>query len=172
MWKPSRRIVIAFFITAVSGAALHFLFTLLPSIPTALFSPVQESVWEHVKIIYWPFLVSSLLLTRGGSKSCRTPWALSLLIICALMLLAGYIYNITFYGDNMAVNIVIYTVAMAVGFLLPSLLWRSAASKWSSAVFFAVIVLGVAILLFTFIPPEGVLFDDLSSAGAWSVIPY
>ena len=46
----------------VAGACLHFLYTLLPCIATALVAPVRESLWEHVKLLYWPALVAGLVL--------------------------------------------------------------------------------------------------------------
>ncbi len=172
MWKPTKRTMIVCFVTAVAGILLHFLYTAFPGYATAFFSPVSESIWEHLKIIFWPYLLASLFLTRGGGKSCRAPWMLSLLLLCGVMLLAGYLYHVVAGGAPGPFNILLYLVLMAAGFLLPGLLWKVSAARWIDVIFWLAALLGAAILLFTFLPPGGALFSDLSWAGAWNVIPY
>ena len=39
----------------------HFMYDLLPNNFFALFFPVNESIWEHMKIIYYCLLLSSVL---------------------------------------------------------------------------------------------------------------
>ncbi len=43
------------FLSILAGSALHFLYDLWPNPLTAVFAPVNESVWEHLKLLYWPF---------------------------------------------------------------------------------------------------------------------
>ena len=40
---------------------LHFLYDKFPNFITSIFSPVNESIWEHMKIIYTCILLSSLI---------------------------------------------------------------------------------------------------------------
>ena len=49
----------------LAGAGLHFLWQALPNPLFALISPVNESVWEHLKLLYWPMLAAALVLARG-----------------------------------------------------------------------------------------------------------
>mgnify|MGYP000537345779 CR=1 FL=1 len=51
---------LAFLLTALAGSALHFAYDLCPSPLVGLFCPVSESVWEHLKLLYAPFLVCGL----------------------------------------------------------------------------------------------------------------
>ena len=39
----------------------HFAYDLIPCKLTALFFPVNESIWEHMKIIYGVLIIGSLL---------------------------------------------------------------------------------------------------------------
>lgn len=41
----------------VLASAWHFLYDLLPCPFVGAFAPVSESVWEHLKIVYYPFLI-------------------------------------------------------------------------------------------------------------------
>lgn len=171
MSRPFSKLIVAFVLTTLVGAALHFLYALVPNVLTAIFSPVNESVWEHLKIIFWPFLAAALILNRRKGESI-VPALLSLLIICAIMLLASYLYYIVWFGDNNAFGPVSFVLIMVIGFTLPSMIWRVAVMRWSDLVYPAVIILAAAIVLFTFLPPDHVLFIDLSGANTWEVIPW
>lgn len=153
----------------VLGVLLHFLYQWLPSPVTALFSPVRESLWEHLKILYIPLLLAGLFL---GGRKAYAPWLLSLLLVCALMLGAGWLYHIVFEGRAMAFDLILYAVLMLAGFLLPRLLWPL--SEWPGvgkvcAVLTA--LLAVLLIWFTFAPPAGSLFADLSAVGTFYTIP-
>lgn len=40
---------------------LHFIYEWIPSVFTAIFFPVNESIWEHMKILYTAFLLGGLI---------------------------------------------------------------------------------------------------------------
>ena len=154
----------------VLGGGLHFLYTLVPGAISALFGPVNESLWEHVKLIYWPYLLAALWLNRGRPGGVR-PWLLALPLMCALMLLLGYGYHILLGGEAMWVDLAIYVLVMGLGFWLPTRFSGPfTGGKWLIPVAVAV-ALGLMIGAFTLWPPEQVLFADLSSASAWFQIP-
>lgn len=144
------------------GVLLHFLFQWFPNPLFALISPVRESVWEHVKLIYFPLLAASLYLTKGSGQ---TPWLVSLLAACAVMLGAGWVYHIAFMGDSLAFDLLLYVLLILAGFLLPRLLWpltaRTGAQRLASLLTLA---LGVLIIWFTFFPPSGPLFAGLGGS--------
>ena len=168
--KFSKRLFIAFVLTTLAGAGLHFLYDLLPGFVTALFSPVQESIWEHLKLIYWPYLAAMLIVTGKAGRGQRGSWLFSLLVISVAMPVIGYVYHISLGGSSTAFDIALYVVLMAVGFFLPTRLKDTAGR--SAPVFFLVVLLGVAIVLFTFLPPDHILFSDLSEVHTWYTIPY
>ena len=100
--------------TMLVGSALHFLYSSVPGAVTALFSPVNESLWEHVKIIFWPYLLAAAWLNRGRPGGIR-PWLLALPLMCLVMLLLGYLYHITLGGEAMWVDLAIYVLVMVLG---------------------------------------------------------
>lgn len=171
MAKPviSKRMLTAFVVTTLVGAALHFLYDLLPNPLTALFSPVCESIWEHLKLIYWPYLAAMLIVTGKAGRSSRGSWYLSLLVISLAMLGIGYVYHISLGGDSTFFDISLYVILMAIGFVLPGRLGK--ASEYTTALFFPVVLLGALIVLFTFLPPDHILFADLSAVNTWYTIP-
>lgn len=165
----SPRLVLAFVVSTLAGVCLHFLHDLLPNPVTALFSPVVESIWEHLKIIYWPYLLGMVLVTGKAGRGSRGSWLFSLLVISVAMLTAAYVYHISLEGTNTVFDIGLYVFLMALGFWLPGRLSRSAGR--STPVFFLVVLLGFCIVLFTFLPPDNILFVDLSAVHTWYTIP-
>lgn len=162
----------AFVVTTLVGSCLHFLYDLLPNPVTAIISPVNESIWEHVKLIYWPLLVVWLLVLR--KEVSAGAWALGMLAASGGMLLLGWLYHIVLGGETMAIDVAIYVAMMAVGFRLPFVLEekKKGEGKSSGLPVLLVVALGAAIVLFTFLPPDHVLFADLSGTNTWTTIPY
>lgn len=161
---------IVFVAATVAGACLHFLYTLLPCVATALVAPVQESLWEHTKLLYWPCLIAGLVL-RQKQPELLGQRAFALLVSVAGMLGIGYLYHICFQGDSIWFDIALYVLMMAVFFLLPHLLHQPFWQAGREVLILLVLVLGVATMLFTFLPPGGLLFADLSGTQTWVTLP-
>ena len=170
MYYGKRNLICTGVLAVILGAALHFLYRFLPCAITALVSPVNESLWEHVKLVYWPYLLSALWLNRGRPGGSR-PWLLTLPVLCTLMLVLGYLYHVKIGGEALWVDIVIYAAVMALGFWLPTQFSGPFQKKRWVLPIFAAILLGVLIGVFTLWPPESIVFADLSSANAWFQLP-
>ena len=166
----SKRLLLACVVTTLAGVCLHFLYELFPNPLTALISPVNESIWEHLKLVYWPYLVAMFLVTGKAGRGNRGSWLFSLLVISVALLAIGYVYHISLGRDSRIFDIGLYVVLMALGFWLPGRLKPSAGRD--TPVFFLTVLLGVTILLFTFLPPDHILFADLSGVNTWYTIPY
>lgn len=165
MEKSTKKLILYYLTAAGAGVLLHFLFQRFPNPILALISPVRESIWEHVKLFYFPLLAVSLLLGRGGGGASRTPWLLSSLAACLAMLGAGYLYHIVLRGENLYADMALYFILLAVGFLLPRALWPLC--EWPGTDKAAVVLtalMGALIVWFTFFPPEAALFADLCGA--------
>lgn len=168
----SKGVLIAFVVATVAGACLHFVYDLLPNVVTGIFSPVKESLWEHMKIIYWPLLVVALIRTRGAGRAGRGPWALAILVATGGTLILSYIYHIILGGETAAVDMALYVIMMGLAFLLASKIDHPAVYERADALSLLVLALGCAIVLFTFLPPKGSLFIDLSEVRTWITIPF
>ena len=58
----SYRQMMGFLFTSVLGTFLHFLFDLTGgSLPAALVSAVNESIWEHMKLLFYPMVLFALV---------------------------------------------------------------------------------------------------------------
>lgn len=156
-----QQLLLAFVLTVLAGAGLHFVYGLCPNGVTALFSPVNESIWEHGKILFWPYLAAAVWLTWGRPTGLR-PWLLVGVGICLLMFGIGYLLHVVLGWDSLAADLVLYVALLALGFWLSTrmsgpfsgLRWRL------PALLAAVLVVGM--VWFTFHPPQSALFADLS----------
>lgn len=53
--------ILAIFITFAIGFLCHFAYDLMPNFITSLLFPVNESVWEHMKILYTSILIYGII---------------------------------------------------------------------------------------------------------------
>lgn len=170
LYYGKRLLILTALGTVLLGAALHFLYGAVPCAATALFSPVCESLWEHVKLVFWPYLLAAVWLCWGRPGGIR-PWLLTAPFLCLLMLMLGYGYHILLGGEALWADLLIYALVMALGFWLPP---RCSGPfhgvKWGIPAVLT-LVLGLMIALFTLWPPETILFADLSAAGVWHLMP-
>lgn len=158
------------FVTIMLGGGLHFLYHCMPCAVTALLSPVNESIWEHIKLVYWPYLLAALWLNRGRPGGMY-PWLLCLPLMCGTVLVLGGLYHIVLGRNEVWVDLACYAAVMAAGFWIPPRFSGPFRSKWWFVPVAAVVLTGVLIGAFTLWPPEHILFADLSGAKVWLEMP-
>ena len=159
MSRLSKAALITFVVATLAGSCLHFVYALWPNGLTALLAPVNESLWEHVKILYWPCLLSGVLLVRREPESLGAR-AFSLLLSAAVMLGVGYLYHVVLEGDSLFFDVALYVLVMAAFFLLPCFLRTPVWSRTRLLWVVLVPALGAATFVFTWCPPDGLLFRD------------
>ena len=149
------------FLSILAGSALHFLYDLWPNPLTVVFAPVNESVWEHLKLLYWPFLAAAFHLTRSAADSRRSWCALLIGVLAAPVLLLGAYYPLAcgFSLHGLALDILLYLLSLAGGFFLAYRLQP----RWLPGSVCGIFVIaaglyGAALALFSFAPPELPIF--------------
>ena len=155
-----RSYFIAAIVAAAAGTALHFLYEVSPNLISALLSPVNESVWEHLKLLYWPTLAAALVLSAHAPCRIRL-WSGFLTALLAMPLfLLGLHYGLRLLGvSGTAVDIVLYYLTMFAGFWLAWRLQRSGRlQKHTGLLLMLVILYGASLILFTFAEPPLPIF--------------
>ena len=158
--------IAGFLFTSILGTFLHFLFDLSGgSILAALVSAVNESIWEHMKLIYVPMLIFSVLESFYIEKANPSFWCVKLVgFLTALLLIPVIYYTYTgVLGINADwFNITIFFLAAGAAFYLETRLLQSNRScslpKWVALGL--ILTIGLLFLLFTFLPPQIPLFQD------------
>ena len=158
--------MIRYLFVTIFGTLLHFFYEWSGgNIAVGLFSPVDESVWEHLKLLFFPMLALTLwdYFVSNKRNSGFLPARVAGIVAGMFFIVTAY-YTITgVIGKNIDwLNIVIYFAGVAVAFLTERK-FRQKGNCYNSAL--AVIVLvTIAILfaVFTFITPKIGLFESIS----------
>ena len=145
----------------LAGAGLHFLWQALPNPLFALISPVNESVWEHLKLLYWPFLAAAFVLARGADDA-RGRWCGLLVgLLAAPLLLLGAYYPLLYgFGvHGLWLDLLLYVLATGAGaFFAYRLQRRALPVGLCGPLVIAAGVYGAALALFSFAPPDLPIF--------------
>lgn len=153
---------LVFILTSLAGTALHFLYDVLPTPLTALFAPINESVWEHLKLLFWPMLAGALFLSRGKADKERfwSSFFIALLGAPALLLLS--FYGLKALGiESTAVDIGLYYICMFFGYYLARWLYRNKKpEKVGGFALMLLVLYGASLILFSFAAPDLPIFRD------------
>ena len=159
------------------GGLLHFTFELSGFNPVVgVFSAVNESVWEHLKLGFWPALLYTLIEYRQIRKQTNNFWAAKTVVpytIIAVIVAIFYTYT-SFTGESIfLIDITSFFVAVIIGQILSyKLLTYTKLAKWTQTLAMALfIILGILFIVFTFYPPELPPFQDPIS-GEYGIIAH
>ena len=157
--------ILGFIFTGVLGTLLHFLFDWTDgSLGAALISAVNESIWEHMKLIFVPMVVFSLIQRKCFPELPGFWWVKLTGILTALVLIPAVYYTYTGALGIRAdwFNIAIFFIAAAAAFRLETALFRrgKACPLPERLAVVLIAAIGAVFLLFTFLPPALPLFRD------------
>lgn len=155
-----------FIFTAIVGTLLHFFFDWTGgSAFFALFSAVNESIWEHLKLLFYPMVAVAVIQYFVWGKGTKSFWCIKLIgILVGLTLVPVTYYTYTGILGVRAdwFNITIFFLAAAfVYWLEAKLLQRQFSCEGGSkAAVGLVVLMAILFTVFTFAPPHIPFFQD------------
>lgn len=160
MKNIKRAFAVAAIAAALGGTVLHFLYQWLPNPLTALLAPVNESVWEHLKLLIYPTLIAAFVLSHRMREKNRYWGGFFAAVLLMPLFLLGAYYLLRMFGiSGLAVDIALYYVTMFLGFALAYLLIRrGTAERFAGFLLMLVILYGASLILFTFAAPALPMF--------------
>lgn len=148
----------------ILGTLLHFTYEWSgDNTFVAAFSAVNESTWEHLKLLFYPMFLTTIIGYFYLGKSSRNFLCARLLgILTAILFTIAFFYTYTgVIGTNFAfVDISIFFVAVVLGELVS---YKVLNSNFSCNIVIAltgIVLLLVCFIVFTYSPPEIGLFQD------------
>ena len=153
-----------FGVTALLGTVLHFLYEWLGKpIWIAAFSGVNESTWEHMKLLFWPMLifgiVESFFFRERGDFWCVKLRGMFVGLLSIPILF--YTYNGVIGKSPDFVNIAIFFVSAAAAYVYETHLFNKKGAYCRSYLAIGVLLaIGAAFVIFTFMPPHIAIFMD------------
>lgn len=148
------------------GSLLHFVFAWSGNSPVvAPFAAVNESVWEHLKLAFWPAAAWSLLERAPLKTRVNNFWlgkATGILLMPLTIVVLFYFYTFLLGDHVLFLDAAIFIVAVLFGqYVSHKLLTGDERSPLLNiAAPVLVVALATLFIVFTFFPPEVGLFRD------------
>ena len=149
---------------SLSGTLLHFLYEWSGGSPlVAPFSGVNESTWEHMKLLFWPMLIYALV-ESFFFKEYGNFWFVKLKGISLGLILIPVIFH-TYNGvigkSPDWVNIAIFFIAAAVAFIYETrALHEGSVYLVGQLSLSLLLIIAATFVVFTFKTPELNIFKD------------
>lgn len=154
-----------FAVTSFSGTILHFLYEWLGRAKwIAPISGVNESTWEHMKLLFFPMLIFAIVQSFFF-KDLQEFWCVKLkgiLLGLALIPVLFYTYNGVIGSSPDWINIAIFFVSAAVAYLYEARQYKNgtAVCRNPRIAIALLSVIAAMFVIFTFFTPELNIFRD------------
>ena len=154
-----------FAVTSLGGTLLHFLYDWTgKSTLAALISGVNESTWEHMKLLFWPMFLYAILQSFFFKDQAEF-WCVKLrgtLLGLALIPLLFYAYNGVIGPSPDWLNIAIFFLSAAAAYIYETKQLKSGTARchFPKLAFAALCAVALLFVIFTFATPEISIFKD------------
>ena len=162
--------LMGFAVTSLLGTLLHFLYDWLGgAVWIAPFSGVNESTWEHMKLLFWPMLLFAII-EYFFFRDREDFWCIKLrgiLVGLCLIPVLFYTYNGVIGKSPDYINITIFFVSAAIAYICEARLFLkdAPACRFPRSAFFILCIIALFFVIFTFRTPTIGLFRDPLTGG-------
>ena len=158
--------IISTIFVMVLGTLLHFTYKWSGNnVIVGIFSPINESIWEHLKLMFFPMLITIIIgyLYKGKDvDNYLSSKVIGTIVMLSFTIVFYYTYSGILGTNYTGVDVSIFFIAVALGQYVSYKLMKT---KFHGNNIIGIIIL-LALLLcfvvFTFFPPNIALFKDLS----------
>lgn len=165
MGKNLKRSIWGFLFVGVLGVLFHFAYDFLGQTPVAgLFFPINESIWEHLKLLYFSvalwWIAEGFLDGKQERFFAPRVWALSLALL--FIPTAFYTYSGVIGRRYSWVDIGLYFAGDLLYFILAHRFTRKKEESEGENVLAIIVFLlwMFSFFLFTFLPPDLGIFRE------------
>ncbi len=162
-------IIAGIIFVSIVGTLFHFLYEWSGNNTfIGIFTPINESIWEHTKLIFFPMLIYSLYLNKkiGKEYPCiNSAMTLGAILGVISIIVLFYTYS-GIIGFNFAfADISIFYISVIIAFFVAYKLTLSCnIAKHSRLLKILQILIICLFIIFTFNPPNIPLFMELKTA--------
>ena len=162
--------ICGFAAASLGGTLLHYLYDWLGKAAwIAPFSGVNESTWEHMKLLFWPMLIFAVL-QRLFFVDIESFWCIKLrgtLLGLILIPILFYTYNGVVGKSPDWLNIAIFFISAAIAYIYEARLFNSdkAPYRSSGTALLVFCLLAAAFVVFSFRAPRLGIFRDPLTGG-------
>lgn len=150
----------------ILGIILHFTFDWSgKNFFVALFSAVNESVWEHLKLAVMPaifWMLIEMRFLRKKPSNFLFAKTKGIYLMPFLIIIFFYLYKAILGKNYLILDILIFILAVILGqlFSYKLMFWRELPKILNKIALIFLIILLVSFVIFTFYPPNVFLFKN------------
>ena len=130
------------------------------------FTPVNESVWEHMKLLFFPMLIYSLFMVyhcRKDYPCVASSLCFGILTGTLFIPLFFYAYTFLLGKDIFVIDILIFIFSVILAFWISYKNTLSCGCKSHTLLLICLVsILFISFVIFTYRPPNLKLFEDPS----------
>lgn len=157
--------LIGFVVTSIGGTIMHFLYEWFrEAVLVAPFSAVNESTWEHIKLLFWPMFIYAII-QNFFFYDREDFWCVKLrgiLLGIFLIPVIFYTYNGVIGKSPDWINILIFFISVAIVYIYETHLFNNEKLICQNPELSLLVLCIIALLfvVFTFTTPEIGIFKD------------
>ena len=140
----------------------HFMYDWFPSVLTSIFFPVNESIWEHMKIIFYCLLIGSVLEKKGNN------YYLNILVkplVGVLFYLIIFIPLYLIFGESMVISLSLMLFTYIIMELLGIKISKQEELNIKVLPIIIIVLISILFSILTFYPLHNFLFFDSVKLG-------
>lgn len=140
----------------------HFMYDWFPSVLTSIFFPVNESIWEHMKIIFYCLFIGSVLEKKGNN------YYLNILVkplVGVLFYLIIFIPLYLIFGESMFISLSLMLFTYIIMELLGIKISKQEELNIKALPIIIIILIIILFSILTFYPLHNFLFFDSVKLG-------
>ncbi len=157
--------IIGIIIAFILCFPLHFIYDKFPNFITSIFFPVNESIWEHMKILFGSIIISGviqkiivILKKDKINNMCFSNFIAAITSIPIFLIIFLPFYFII--GENIIINIIIMLITIIISEIISYLITNMKDYKLENVVILFVIIIYIIFALLTYYPPRNFLFIE------------
>jgi len=158
--------IISTIFVMVLGTLLHFTYKWSNNnMLVGIFSPINESIWEHLKLMFFPMLITIIIgyLYKGKDiDNYLSSKVIGTIVMLSFTIVFYYTYSGILGTNYTGVDVSIFFIAVALGQYVSYKLMKTKFHGNNIIAIITLLALLLCFVVFTFFPPNIALFKDLS----------
>jgi len=157
--------IIGIIFVLITGTISHFVYDWSgQNILVGFFFPVNESIWEHMKLVFFPMLLYTFYITKKmkDTNPCVTSsFLLGTLAGTALVSIIFYTYSGILGYNLLVLDLLTFALSVLGGFLVAYFATQSCRfASYERLLKIAIFLVAIAFFFFSYFPPEIAWFEN------------
>ena len=162
--------IIVILFCLILGTLLHFTYEWSgENLFVGSFSAVNESVWEHLKLAFYPMLIAAIIeyfFVKNIANNYVEAKTIGIFAAISFIVVAFFTYSGIIGTSIIAIDILLFIISIILGEYVAYKLMKRNDESTVATTSLSIIILAFLLLcfvIFTYLPPEVNLFRDVTT---------